>query len=389
MAIAVQFGAGNIGRGFIAQLFHESDMEVIFVDVVEPVIKSINEQQSYTIHLVGEHAQDVRIDRIRAIHASDVNPVAEAIAECSVMSTAVGANALKYIAPPLAKGLALRYERSGFPLNILICENLHDAADYLRSLVASHLPDNSREEILNHTGFVQAVVSRMVPLQETIPGDIDIRAEAYKRLPVDGRSTVGILPEIAGVEVTRNFQAYVDRKLYTHNCAHAALGYLGFAAGIEYGFEALSNPDIQTAVHKVLSETGEALIKKHGFSRSEHNEHIIDLLHRFENRELGDTCFRLARDPLRKLAADDRLAGAARLCQEEGILPDALASLIGLAYHFVSSQDPSSLELQRRIKENGIEQTVLEVSGIRQDEPLGKKILESYNSNPAPISARN
>ncbi|HOP80462.1 MAG TPA: hypothetical protein PLZ21_07870, partial [Armatimonadota bacterium] len=28
---AVQFGAGNIGRGFIGQLFHESGYEVVFV----------------------------------------------------------------------------------------------------------------------------------------------------------------------------------------------------------------------------------------------------------------------------------------------------------------------------------------------------------------------
>ena len=32
--------------------------------------------------------------------------------------------------------------------------------------------------------------------------------------------------------------AYVERKLYTHNCAHAVLGYLGHIAGITYGYEA-------------------------------------------------------------------------------------------------------------------------------------------------------
>ena len=30
----VIFGAGNIGRGFVAQLFHESGFEVVFIDVV-------------------------------------------------------------------------------------------------------------------------------------------------------------------------------------------------------------------------------------------------------------------------------------------------------------------------------------------------------------------
>ena len=38
MPSSVVFGAGNIGRGFIGQLFSESGYEVIFVDVDEPLI---------------------------------------------------------------------------------------------------------------------------------------------------------------------------------------------------------------------------------------------------------------------------------------------------------------------------------------------------------------
>ncbi|NLH98548.1 MAG: hypothetical protein GX446_03545, partial [Chthonomonadales bacterium] len=40
-ATAVQFGAGNIGRGFIAQLFHESGLSVTFVDVVDQVVQAL------------------------------------------------------------------------------------------------------------------------------------------------------------------------------------------------------------------------------------------------------------------------------------------------------------------------------------------------------------
>jgi len=42
----VQFGAGNIGRSFIGQLFSQSGYEVIFVDVQESLTRLINEKKS-------------------------------------------------------------------------------------------------------------------------------------------------------------------------------------------------------------------------------------------------------------------------------------------------------------------------------------------------------
>ena len=39
---AVMYGAGNIGRGFIAQLFSESGYEVTFIDVSGPLIEALN-----------------------------------------------------------------------------------------------------------------------------------------------------------------------------------------------------------------------------------------------------------------------------------------------------------------------------------------------------------
>src|SRR5207302_11052100 len=114
-----------------------------------------------------------------------------------------------------------------------------------------------QKEVLDQTGFVQAVVSRMVPLQENPPDDpLSIRVETYKRLPVDAAAIVGTLPAIAGIEPVDNFEAQVERKFYAHNCAHATLGYLGWHAGYTYAHEALADREIAKDVRKVLDETG-------------------------------------------------------------------------------------------------------------------------------------
>jgi len=39
---AIVFGAGNVGRGFLGQLFTESGYQVVFVDIDEPLLQALN-----------------------------------------------------------------------------------------------------------------------------------------------------------------------------------------------------------------------------------------------------------------------------------------------------------------------------------------------------------
>jgi len=186
------------------------------------------------------------------------------------------------------------------------------------------------------------------------------------------------------VKPVQNFAAHIERKLFTHNCAHAALGYLGYQRGHEFCYQALADPAIGRLLFEgnpsVLGETGEALIRKHAFDREEHKAHVSDLMERFSNVELRDTCFRVARDPIRKLAPDDRLVGAARLCESQGIHPVSVSIVIGEALAFDSPDDPSSVELQRRIRLEGVESVLRDVCGINPDEWLAGRVRVAYGT---------
>src|SRR2546425_56666 len=139
----VIFGAGNIGRGFIAQLFHESGLEVVFVEARQDFVEALNARRGYEIHVVGPDAQIARIDGVRAVSADDLEDVAEAVSHCEIACTAVGAGALRQVADVLAGGLTSRQEL----LNILICENLRDAETVLRRNVADALPASQGDAI--------------------------------------------------------------------------------------------------------------------------------------------------------------------------------------------------------------------------------------------------
>ena len=67
------------------------------------------------------------IEHVTAVNGNDQEAASEAIANCDIMATAVGARILKFIVGNIVAGLRKRWARDDRPLNIIICENLMDA----------------------------------------------------------------------------------------------------------------------------------------------------------------------------------------------------------------------------------------------------------------------
>ena len=382
------FGAGNVGRGFLGQLFSESGHEVVFVDIDEPLIAAINAQRAYTIRLVdNEYTEEVRVGPVSGLLSQDGRRVAEALTEATLAATAVGARALPHIAPLVAEGIALRARQSvDVPLNIIVCENLKGAAAIFRGLVQERLDATLREYLRTHVGFVDTVIGRMVP---ELPSELCaqdptfIIVEPYKELPVDRSGFVGEIPQVVGMEPCDDFALYVARKLYLHNAGHALLGYLGYRRGYELGYNALEDPKIRPILDAALDESIKGIMAQYGAEESWLREHVADLMARFANRALADPILRLARDPLRKLAPSDRLVGAARCAQRAsaetaGMVPVNLAWGIAGGLAFDAPQDQMAVELQKRIAAQGIEAVLELVCEIGPNEPLGQAVLERY-----------
>jgi mannitol-1-phosphate 5-dehydrogenase len=383
MCKAVQFGAGNIGRGFTAQLFTESGYEVVFVDVVDPVVNLINSRKSYPIEIVGDGAETVEIRNIRAVNGKDIDAVAREIQDAPIVCTAVGVNVLKFVAPAIAAGIKLRAEAGvESPLNIIICENLLHASDILKGYILAELPDSLKGYVDSHVGFVESVVSRMVPVMTEEDRKLDplrVVVEAYKHLPVAKKGFVGPIPEIVGFHPYDNFEGYVERKLFTHNLGHASAAYLGYLKGYQYIYQAVADPKVRDAVNRVLGETGKALIEKWGFTPEEHQAHIDDLLRRFANVSLGDTVARVGRDPVRKLGPNDRIIGGAKLAISYGIEPKNICLAAAAALLYDNTEDEAAMKVQSIIREKGVRGVLEGICGLEPGCDLAAAIQSQYD----------
>ena len=382
---AIIFGAGNIGRGFMGQLFSESGYHVTFVDVDLPLLDAFNERGEYTIKLVtNQRTDEVTVGPVAGVPADNGSAVAEVIVKAEIGATAVGARALKYVAPNVAMGIARR-ARQGVeaPLNLILCENLKGAADAFRGMVKAELPPAHHAYMEAHIGFVDTVIARMIP---PLPADLHAKdpsfiiVEPYKRLPVDADAFVGDPPPVVGMIPASPFSFYTEQKLYMHNATHAVLGYLGYQYGYTLGYEALADAHIWAAAAGTMAESQQALEKKYSLPGGELTPFVDDLLERFGNRALGDTVFRLARDPIRKLAHSDRLVGAALNALEQGVEPINLVAGIVAAFKFDHPDDPIAAQLQAQLRQDGLESMLQNVCGLSPDSHLARRVVAGVGS---------
>ncbi|MCL2343094.1 MAG: mannitol dehydrogenase, partial [Firmicutes bacterium] len=347
---AVMYGAGNIGRGFIGQLFHDSGYEAVFIDVNREVVSVLNERRSYTQVIVdGENVEHHEITDVRAVDGRDSAAVAREIASCEIMAVSVGAAILPRIAPLLAAGLEIREK----PLNILVCENLAHGPSILQGYVAEHLTDLS---VLDHVGFVGATIGRMVPVMPAAQRAADptcIAVERFCTLPLDADAVVQPFPALQNAVLRSPFAFQEGKKLYIHNMGHALCAYFGFLRGYAYIWQAVDDPAIYGQARAAMLACADALARKYNGDRLSLTAYVDDLLARFGNKGLGDTISRVGGDPLRKLAPGDRLMGAVELCKEQGTDYGSILAGIAAALHFDAPGDPSAEKMREKLKNQG------------------------------------
>jgi len=386
---AVHFGAGNIGRGFIGLLLSQAGYEVCFVDVNEELVSELKARGEYPVTLASEGQETTVVKGITALNsATEPEAAARAVAEADLVTTAVGVNILKFIAPTIAEGLKLRLQGDAASLHIIACENAIGGSTQLKEHVYGLLDEETRRKADSSIAFPDAAVDRIVPLQQH-EDRLKVVVEPFYEWAVDRSQMLDGFKPVEGVHYVDRLEPYIERKLFTVNTGHCSAAYIGFLKGYETIQDAMKDDEVAEHVRAVLDETGAALIHKHGFDPAEHQAYIATILDRFRNPALTDEVVRVGRSPIRKLSPGDRLVSPAMLAFESGLAYKSLAKSMAAALLFDVPEDPESAELQRSVREIGPSDTASKYTGIAGEHPIMGELMEQYEALKAELESRS
>lgn len=380
---AVHFGAGNIGRGFVGLLLHDGGYELVFSDVAASLVDAINATSSYTVHEVGEGGADRVVTGYRAINsATDPQDVIDEIATADVVTTAVGPTILKFVAPHILAGLALR-DPALPPLQVMACENAIGATDLLREEIRAQAGE-AWDAVANRAVFANTAVDRIVPAQAPDAG-VDVTVEPFFEWAIERGPFGDTPPHIPGAHFVDDLAPYIQRKLFTVNTGHATTAYFGAQAGIERISDALADPAIAAKVAATLEETSALLEAVHGLDAADLAAYRATILRRFANPALPDTVGRVGRQPLRKLSRHERFVGPAAAASERGLPTSALVAAMAAALEFDEPDDEQSVELQRRLREEDAAAFTTGVTGLDPAHPLFPAVLHVVEARQAAL----
>ncbi len=259
--LAVHFGAGNIGRGFMAEVYHDNNIDITFVDVNSKVIDSINTESLIRIIYAQENTEDKLITDIDGINSTmNAEEVAKAILNSDIVSASVGPNNLKFLVPNIIDGLQLRMDQDNrLPLDIVACENMVGASSYLKDLILESANEPLKEYIEKYIGFPNSAIDRIVPVFEGTD-ILSVKVEKFREWIIETKDKKSDL-KLDSVIYVDDILPYIERKLFTVNTGHVSLAYVGLKQGHQNSLSAIQDPGVLEAVEHILKETGSYLIQ--------------------------------------------------------------------------------------------------------------------------------
>jgi len=389
----VIFGAGRIGRSFIGQVFGVEGYRVVFIDTDVALVNQLNRRGEYPVIIKGPGGEEkITIPIASAIHSKDRPGVEEAVRDSGIMAISVGKNALPLVAPAVAGGLVQRENRyPGRPLDIILAENMRDAAPFFRERLKENLPEGYALDKL--VGLVETSIGKMVPIMseaDLAQDPLQVFAEPYNTLILDRLGFRGTIPSVGAFALKDHIRAWVDRKAFIHNLGHAAAAYSGHlkVPAAVYMHEVLSDAEVLGSTRSVMQESARVLrvVYPAEFDSGSLEAHIEDLLERFRNIKLGDTVFRVGCDLARKLGRDDRFMGIIRLAQDVQQPYERILEAMSKGFLFRATDEkrlmfPADEEFLRDF-ENNPHRVLEKVCGLnsRGDQLLMTRIIEYYNA---------
>ncbi|RAP38968.1 hypothetical protein DID80_01145 [Candidatus Marinamargulisbacteria bacterium SCGC AAA071-K20] len=309
------YGAGAIGRGYVPWVFPPDEFDLTYVEENDSLREKLNKQKQFTSYCTKNGAyQKLVVPISNCIKPGD---------ELSSINNYMGI--VTAVGPRQVLSLKDNFQKADCP--IVLFEN-----DSSLSVQLNHLTGKSNI----YFGVPDVITSNTAPKELLDQDELSIVTEDGVCFIEEGaKSLGGINDYVSKEELHKQWMA----KLYIHNTPHCIAAYLGALQGKQYLHEGMSNPAIYALVEGAMNEMRDMVVKKYNLDQEFVDWYAKKELGRFANVILYDPIIRVAREPFRKLALDNRLIGAAQLALSMGIVPEFLIKGILAAFLYNKEND--------------------------------------------------
>lgn len=367
----IVWGAGRIGRGFVAELFDSSAFRTVFVDLNRALVEQLNARGKYTIVHATQDGLSRRIieNGFRAVHTDDAQALNTLFEEDQLLlDIAVHEPKLPEVADMLLPLFRRRMRICpNAAMDVMMNVNMPHPDERFLALMHERFTEAEYAWFTAHVGVTDIFAMCISPLSPEWLLREDALAlfnNGYPEQAIDRSRLKGAAPSLPRLRLTEDVAREETRKLYTLNMAHALISYLGLPMGLKTSREAAVSEVLRPILTGALEEASFGLCRELGFSEDEMTEWRRTILNLLENPYIEDDLQRLGADTRRKLGAYDRLVGPARLCAKHGRAPVQLAKAIAAGY-FYENDDPGTHAVRDFFRVNGFEAALTQFSELR------------------------
>lgn len=300
MKKAIQFGAGNIGRGVIAPLLSKSDYQVVFVDIGNEVINKTNYNNQYLIHIKDVECIKEQVNNISGV-ISTSDEIINEIVDAKVITIAVGKKLIPEVALVIAKGIKVRKENgSELNLNIISCENIIESSSKLKDEIKKYLNKDEINYLDKYIGFPNCLVDKIV-IPNGNENDLEVCVEKYCDWIIESSEFKDDVSNIIEANFVEDLNAYIERSTFTLNTAYAMTAYFGHLNGYTSIVESINDKFIYDLVKKVVKESESKISIKYNFDEKSNLKYIERTINRLKNPYLEVGQVRTGKGQLKRL----------------------------------------------------------------------------------------
>ena len=306
--LALHFGAGNIGRGFICPELKKSNYDVVFVDVNEDLIDEINLKKEYKITSLDLNSESSEVIRdVIGISINDNESLNSYLSKADIISTSVG--------PRYVQGI---YE---------LIDNVNTSGEIFFIAFENQYRSSTKAQPKNSKNIISidAVVDKIVPPQNN--NSLDVVVEQYGSIVLDDLHYKPL--EESDIVTYGDYEVEFIKKLWLLNGLHLKLAYFGISKDLKFIHEIFEHDEYKSYATDALEALATAFISKTDYEY-ELSEFKKSILNRFSQPALKDEVVRVARNPKLKFSKNERFQAPLDVLINKGMEVNTFKAIIDL-----------------------------------------------------------